>query len=287
MFTGYTRQIISLILSGGFLLFQSCQSNEWPDHPVYDLRNPTQMKLPPELDEVSGIAYDPSDSGLFAVADERGTVYKLIPGKSSPKQHWELAPKGDFEDLALVKDVLWLLRSDGRVQGFRLPLHSDARPVLDAQLNETGNDFETLLPEASGVAMLLICKDCPADKKNTIGSRELRIVDGSFQAGRFALSEKLDAEKKREKKTRFHPSAAVREDARGIIMVLSTNPSCLLETTSQGHLLARYELDPSIYNQPEGIALGADGTLYITTEAGHSGSAKLLEIPPRSKKARK
>ncbi len=59
---------------------QSCtsqKSKSFSTPSEYDLNKPTVFKLPPGLNEVSGLAYYPKDSSVFAINDEDGILFKI------------------------------------------------------------------------------------------------------------------------------------------------------------------------------------------------------------------
>src|SRR5438270_5871528 len=56
---------------------QSKETVSYPSLPGYDLTNPVMIHLKTNLDEISGIAYYPKDSSIFAVDDEEGVLYKI------------------------------------------------------------------------------------------------------------------------------------------------------------------------------------------------------------------
>lgn len=280
----YTQCVLCLLLIESIV---SCGSRAESNHPVYDLDHPKRISLPPELDEISGLSYDPTDSGLFAIEDEIGIVYKLFPEGNHPTISWNLSGKGDFEDVALLNSQLWLLRSDGKLTAFQLPLSSGMQISAEAKLDEKGNEFESLMPDFNQNALTLVCKHCREDKKGRIGARVFQIDRNEFSASDFYSPEKERPEKDSYSKTRINPTAAVRDTFRNLILVLASNPSQLLELSPDYTLSTTYNLDPSIYNQPEGIALSSDGTLFISTERGDKSSAELFVIHPNLKAVRR
>jgi hypothetical protein len=279
MHVAYIKCLFALLLFSGVLACTARSSKEHI-HPIYDLDHPKRISLPASLNEISGLAYDYRDSGLFAEQDEKGIIYKIYPSKPSSLEEWRVAPDGDYEDLALISDTLWLLRSDGKIKAFKLPISTGMSPVLHARVDEDEDEFETLFP-ASQNELMLLCKNCAADKKGAYGSRIFNIIGGTFSKGSFMLV--TDSESSKDKQFRPHPTAAVRDTSRGLIIILCTRPSCLFEVTEQGKVKQKYLLDPTIYKQPEGIALAPDGTLYISTEAAGQGSAELFILTPRKK----
>ena len=55
----------------------------------YNMKKAVQMKLPLELDEISGVAYYPVDSSVFAIDDEKGWLYKIKSGRDI--QRWKFS----------------------------------------------------------------------------------------------------------------------------------------------------------------------------------------------------
>src|SRR5690349_12170050 len=79
----------------------------------YDLNKPFLMKLPVELDEISGLAFYEPDTSVFAIGDEFGYLYKIPLTKGKPIRKWKFSNQGDYEDLAMVDKVFYVLQSNG------------------------------------------------------------------------------------------------------------------------------------------------------------------------------
>ena len=83
----------------------------------YDLEseNPTIIKLPGELKEISGLTMTP-DGRLFGEEDEKGYVYQIDYTNGKIIKKFALGNpvvKEDFEDIAYVNDKFYLLKSNG------------------------------------------------------------------------------------------------------------------------------------------------------------------------------
>src|SRR5690349_23484690 len=89
----------------GLIVFSAilgCQHNDKKDFSnseAYDFANPKVIKLPEELDEISGIAYYPKDTSVFAIVDEAGILYKIPLKQPEHFKQWQFDKKRDFEDV--------------------------------------------------------------------------------------------------------------------------------------------------------------------------------------------
>jgi uncharacterized protein YjiK len=84
---------------------------------LYQINTPTKtFNLPPDLEEISGICFTSDGRKLAAIQDETGYMY-LIDKQSGivEKDPIFFAEKGDFEDIAVVGDVAYIVKSKGTV----------------------------------------------------------------------------------------------------------------------------------------------------------------------------
>src|SRR6188768_2333130 len=75
---------------------------DYPNSPMYEFANPKVIKLPEELDEISGIAYYSKDTSVFAIIDEDGILYKIPLKHPANIKQWKFGKGRDFEDIVLV-----------------------------------------------------------------------------------------------------------------------------------------------------------------------------------------
>src|SRR5689334_14404733 len=109
----------------------------------YDLNKPFLLKLPVELDEISGLAFYAKDTSVFAVGDEFGWLYKIPLTAGKPIRKWKFSGDGDYEDLVMVDKVFYVLQSDGDITAFTFDNHNQ---ILSQQeeFPSSGNEFEIL-----------------------------------------------------------------------------------------------------------------------------------------------
>ena len=85
----------------------------------YNLNKPSVLKLPPALDEISGIVYYAKDKSVLAINDEVGWLYKIYLKEDPDIQKWKYSNGADFEDLVLVDSTFYVLESNGNIIRFK------------------------------------------------------------------------------------------------------------------------------------------------------------------------
>ena len=85
----------------------------------YNLNQPSVLKLPPALDEISGIVYYPKDKSVLAINDEVGWLYKIYLKEDPDIQKWKYSNGADFEDLVLTDSTFYVLESNGNIIKFK------------------------------------------------------------------------------------------------------------------------------------------------------------------------
>jgi hypothetical protein len=142
------------------------------------------------------------------------------------------------------------------------------------------NDFETMYhdPEANG--LIVLCKECEEEKgQHKRTAYRFDLAEKTFDDSPFysisttdikALVKNDDAE--------FRPSAAAIHPVDKNLYILASAGSLFVKTDKKGKVLEAYNLNPDLYPQPEGLAFGPDGTMYVSNE-GKYGKPTLLVFP--------
>ncbi|NNF11601.1 MAG: hypothetical protein HKN72_00130 [Gemmatimonadetes bacterium] len=222
-----------------------------------------RFELPGRLDEISGLAFT-ADGRLLGHDDERGRVYEIDPGRGDVGKQFDLGSgnvQDDFEGIAAIGERLFLVSSTGFLYEFREGADEVDVPyrVTDTGLGSSceveGLDFD---PDSE--ALLLACKRADGDGQS-LRLYALPVGGGAATSIDVARSELaasgLDPD--------FQPSAvAVTLD--GTWILLSAVTESIVEIDSSGRVLAGVALGRQNHPQPEGLAIGADGTLYIANE---------------------
>lgn len=238
-------------------------------------------KLPRQLSEISGLAVT-DDGRLLAHGDENGIVYELDPHAGKIVKSFalgEVTERADFEGIASVGDMVYLVTSDGTI--YEAPEGADGERVL---FNSYGTgagrqcEVEGLAYEKSSGALLLVCKS--ARIKELTG--HIAIFRWNIDTRMLAQSpvllvalESIDAESPVHT---LHPSGIEVLPGSGNYLLVAAQERIIVEITPGGALVSARRLLPDLHVQPEGVAMLASGTLVIADEAGRgrrSGQGRL------------
>jgi uncharacterized protein YjiK len=244
----------------------------------YDFEHPRMIKLPTALNEISGLWYYAKDSSLFAIVDEDGFLYKIFPRHPESILRWKFHGLGDFEDVTLVDNTFFILRSDGTIFATNISAGDNVATTM-YKTPKKGNEFESLYYDSSKRLLILICKDCREDSKDKLSTWAFDPATRQFVQSDLFIDARSIANTIGKKEIRLKPSAALVNPFTNNLMLLSSVNELLVTTDYNGKVTQAYPLKRKLFKQPEGIAIGADRTLYISNEwAGH-GSPNILVFP--------
>ena len=276
----------TLTLVFAVITFSACsQTKKQYSGPAgYDLTKPQTAKMPAELLEISGIAFHNEKADkVYAIQDEDGQLFRLN-ADGSGMEGFKFGKHGDYEDIAIINNYVIILRSDGTF--FNFPVQE----VGEARINSV-NEFSGLIPKGEYEGLFankdskevwVLCKRCAEDKKKeNLSGYVLQLNDsGSLSMkSQFSLNTGAIATLSGAKKTRFSPSAFTYNYTTNEWFVLSSVNKLLVVANKDWSVKEVFPLDPSIFNQPEGITFDIDNNLYISNEGGDAGEGTLLKFP--------
>lgn len=254
--------------------------NKFTSPKGYDLTKPEKFNMPSSLLEISGIAFYNGDSKVvYSIQDEDGKLFK---------QNWDVkkqtntkfAPKGDFEDLAILHEMVFVLKSNGSVYSF---------PLADTAQQESSNvkEYKHLLPKGEYEGMYadqvsgdvyFLCKNCEVDRK----TKKITGYVFNHPSTQDTLISKpgfvIDLSKVSEVKAGLRPSALTRNPKTGEWYILSSVQKLLVIADSNWKVTATHKLNSSIYNQPEGIAFDNQLNLFISNEGDELTEGNILKF---------
>lgn len=246
--------------------------------------------LPAELNEISGMTYNPRKNVILCVQDEEGFYYEIDPLSAQPLSETYFNDKGDYEGIAMYEGELIILESNGDVYHIK----DDIQTKINTPL-KTRNDTEGLCFSPDGRHLYIACKGFPLGakkQKNTKAIYRLELSSSKMEETPFIkididdlekfydqLNKKgLSKSKRKKEKNRiksFSPSAIAIHPDNQDTYILSARGSILTILDKYHQIKSIILLNDNINPQPEGICFDPDGTLYISTE-GQGILAKLF-----------
>jgi uncharacterized protein YjiK len=267
------------------IFYSSCKNRSQFISPQgYDLNNPVKVELEDQLNEISGINYYPKDTGVFAISDATGSLYKIFPDKKAVVEKWKFGHNHDYEDLQLYDSIFYVLSSSGNIVRIKF-ISADSLQVSEYNFPEKKVEFETLYFDSSLNKLILICKDCKQDNKKEVSTFAFNIDSQKYSDGPYKINAEKIAAMMHEDKMKFKPSAAAINPLTHELYILSSVNKAIVVADKNGNAKAVYVLNPSLYKQPEGIAFAPKGDLLISNESAKDGDANILIIKYKKKPA--
>jgi len=255
----------------------------------YDLSQPEKFLMPESLFEISGIAFKEGKSdSIFAIQDEEGKFFGLAWGVKK-QSHTKFAKKGDYEDVAIVRGRVIVLKSSGTL--FLFPFADrnfeeiDSTHEMKAKLPE--GEYEAMYGDDSTNKLYVLCKNCKSDdQKKSITGYILTLTDSVSQVGTFAVdveAMKNLATDKDKVKGEFRPSAMARNPVDGNWYIVSSVNKLIVVADKNWTIKQTIELNGNTFNQPEGIAFDNDGNMYISNEGDDLSQGNILKFARHKK----
>lgn len=251
--------------------------------PHYNFAEVYTDKLDLKLKEISGITWDTKNNVFWAINDEYGKLFMMDKESKAIIGEYPFGNRGDYEDVAVYNGNIYILRSDGLITKFMRDEEGKTYGVEAGKIPVTGtNDFETMYPDATRNALVIICKNCKSDDPNSVTAY-------AFYPDSIGFDNKplftLDAAKIKElspiKTSKFQPSAAAINPKLNKLFILSAASHQLITADLNGKVETVHHLSPKLFPQAEGIAFKQNGDMYISSE-GVTSKATLLKFAYRN-----
>ncbi|MRX77275.1 SdiA-regulated family protein [Pedobacter petrophilus] len=235
--------------------------------------------MPQNLFEISGITFHNGDpKQVFAIQDEDGDLFHLGLADKEAK-YTKFGGKGDYEDVAILKDQVIILKSNGELHTFPISKINDAE-VTDAVKTKDlvpKAEYEGLAADEKTGNVYVLTKEIKKSKKGETEIFAFKFDKGNYTAaGTFTLAHEQIAELAGTKKMNFRPSALAKNPKTGEWFVLSSVNKLLVITDENFKIKSTQALAGDAFNQPEGIAFDKDNNLYISNEGGSLSAGNIL-----------
>lgn len=273
--------LLTLILLLSVLFVSGCkrtQDKTFSDpNFAYNLSSPDKEYLLPEtLREISGQSYL-SSGKLACVQDEKGIVFIFDTGQSKVIKEIKFGKKGDYEGIEVIKDQVYVIESNGEISSFSIKNPGELHRI-ETPLRER-NDVEGLGYYPASNSLLIACKANPDVNGNGAEGKAIYRFDpenSKMEEEPFITIKSQDLPEG--KITKIKPSGIAVNPKTSEIFVLASSHQLFI--FKEKKLIQTIPLDPSIFEQPEGICFSDSGTLFISSE-GDFRSGRILRFEPR------
>jgi hypothetical protein len=282
----WTKTLLSYVTLITVIVSIGCKGRaEKPASPAsYDFSKPEKFNMPDALEEISGLAFNKLDpSTVYSIQDEDGYVFSQRWGNKKALGT-KFAGKGDFEDLGILAQFVFVLKSNGSLYTFPL---SDIGKKQSDQVKEwkkllPKGEYESLYADEAGSKLIVLCKNCELDRNKfqTTGY----ILSYDKNKGDMSLQTQFTLNIKQIKKLGFKIGPGLRASAlsRNPITkdwyILSAVDKMLVVANPDWSIKSVSHLDPGTFNQPEGLAFDKDQNLYISNEGDEIKSGNILKF---------
>lgn len=233
-----------------------------------------------KLLEISGLNVLPNNS-YAAINDEDGEVYFFqLPDDKQSLQTVPFGKEADYEDLAQVGKGFWVMESNGD-----LHFVEPGNPPKTEQFKfsrDTKVEFESLVHYPRQNKLILITKEHRFPEES-IFAFSFDLTTKTFQDSpvfKIPMQEVLI--KVKDLSAQFKPSAAAIHPVLNKLFILASVGKVMLQCSLDGKVEKAYALNPSQFQQPEGISFASNGDMYISNE-GLEGKATILKFPFQAK----
>ena len=276
--------VIAICALFAFSCKSKAEKEKFDNTDTYDFATPKIINLPQVLDEISGIAYYPKDTSVFAIIDEDGLLFKISMNRPDEVKEWRFDKQRDYEDLVYKDSSFYIMVSNGDLDKVNFVNNQISVSKIDfPNPSKKVNEFESMYYNADSNKLIMLCKQCEDDKKTAISSYFL-----SDSANQFINYHSIETEplyqKIGSKKEKIKPSAAAINPVTKDLYVLCSVNKFIFIQDAQGKIKDLVKLNPILYKQPEGMTFTPKGDLIISNEVNAEGYATLLLLKNKKTK---
>ncbi len=265
----------------------------------YQLDQPAKtFKLPPALNEISGLSCGEMGKSLCAVQDEKGRIYPIDPNDGTVGEPVKFWKSGDYEGIEHVGNTIYVIKSTGTLYEVNNIGEEEQDVIKYNTFLTRENDVEGLGYDKDKNCLLIACKGLPtgedsydvAKMKKEVYRFDLKTKTLSSEPA-FVITQqmlydflmKYDMGSKSDKMLNyfqpnrsllFSPSALGVHPISKDIYILSSVKKILIVLGQSGEVKHITLLNKRLHRQPEGLTFNEEGVLFISNE-GKEGIAKI------------
>ncbi len=237
----------------------------------YDFENPTEKyDLPDKLKEISGLSYYKKNQ-LVCVNDEQGKIFIYDINDKKIVNKIPFDKDGDYEGVEVVGDEVFVLRSDGKLKGFKIGEAFERE--IDCSEPEVV-EYEGLSYDPKSKYLLLVAKE---RRKDVDDKKMVYAYDFDRKVLFKHISIPEEQVKDEANGKDFKPSGIAVHPQTGQVFIIASSGKKLLILSEKGQKEALISLNSKVYRQPEGICFSPDGQLFISSE-GKDGDGYILRF---------
>ena len=232
-----------------------------------------EFTLPASLKEISGMSYLSSNK-LACIQDEQGMLFIFDPEQSKIVEEINFGKKGDYEGIEVIKDDAYVIKSNGVISKFGIGKEGESSEITTPL--KTRNDVEGLGYNTANNRLLIACKAKGDVNANNVEGKAIYEYDlntQTFIEDPLIVLSQSQIEDGKINKIKFS-GIAVNPKTLEIYVLSSSHKLFVFKDKA---LFTTIPLEPSIFEQPEGICFSPDGTLFISSE-GDFGSGKIFKF---------
>ena len=245
----------------------------------YNFTSPSEkMEMGKHLHEISGMAYIPGKDLILGENDEKGDIFTFdFKNKNDNAGKIKFGGKGDYEDIVYTDSAIYMLVSSGTV--VQVLTKDSSFTAKEFILGENKSEFEAMYAGADGHSLILLCKECNHEKDEIRNAYRFDLTTYIFDPEPVYTIHIEDIKKiLNDEEAEFKPSAAGINPIDGkLYIVASVGKLLVIADKNTGKPEQVFRLDPTMYNQPEGMTFAPNGDLYISNEGGE-GMATVLKF---------
>jgi len=264
----------------------ACRSatNKYSGPAGYDFSSPEKFIMPESLLEISGIAlHQGNGKVIYSVQDEEGRLFKQNWGDAK-QTSVKFGSNGDYEDVAILNETVFILKSSGTILSFPLSETSKKKTENVKQWKNIlpKGEYEGLYADQEKQTLYALCKECSVDKKTQDATGYVFNYDAKAGALAIGADFKIKGEQLEALghpiKSGLKAAALAKNPQTGEWYILSSVHKLLVIANPDWTIKAAYPLNPADFLQPEGIAFDHTFNLYISNEGDEISAGNILKF---------